>query len=97
MEKAGKDLRTILKDEKIDIHQRKKTAIEILNGFVYLGKIGIFHRDAKLNNIIILDGTPKIIDYGLVKEISGRIGYREMGYARKGSKFRNEYALCEFM
>jgi serine/threonine protein kinase len=97
MEKAGEDLRKILKEEKIEIDERKKIAEGIGNGFVYLNKIGINHYDRKLENILILDGISKIIDFGLVYEETGRSGYREMGYARRGSKFRNNNALCKFI
>ncbi|CBY34846.1 unnamed protein product [Oikopleura dioica] len=93
MEKADEDLRTILKEEKIGIEKRKKIAIGILDGFVYLMKIGIYHFDQKLENILLMDGIPKIIDFGLIIEETGRSGYREMGYARKGSKFRSHTAL----
>ena len=97
MEKAEEDLRTVLKEEKIGIEKRKKIAEEILNGFIYLEKIGIHHYDRKLENILLLNGIPKIIDFGLIYEETGRSGYREMGYARKGSKFRENTALCKFI
>ena len=97
MEKAGEDLRKILKEEKIGIDERKKIAKGIANGFVYLNKIGIVHFDRKMENILMLNGIPKIIDFGLVYESSGRTGYREMGYARRGSKFRDATALCKFI
>jgi len=97
MEKAKEDLRTVLKGEKIGIEKRKKIAEGILDGFVYLGEIGIGHYDRKLENILLMDGIPKIIDFGLIYEKTGRNGYREMGYARKGSKFRNNAALCKFI
>ncbi|CBY34845.1 unnamed protein product, partial [Oikopleura dioica] len=84
---------TVLKEEKIGIEKRKKIAEGILDGFVYLEKIGICHYDRKLENILLIDGIPKIIDFGLIDEETGRSGYREMGYARKGSKFRNNVAL----
>ena len=74
MEKADEDLRTILKEEKIGIEKRKKIAEGI--------KIGIFHFDLKMENILILDGIPKIIDFGLVMDQTGRSGYREMGYTQ---------------
>ena len=96
MEKAGEDLRTVLKEEKIGIEERKKIARGILSGFNYLVAIGITHLDRKLENILLVDGIPKFIDFGLVVELSGRRGYREMGYARKGSKFRRSTALCKF-
>jgi len=97
MEKAEEDLRTVLKKEKIGIEKRKKIAEGILNGFVYLKNIGIGHFDRKLENILLKDGIPKIIDFGLIYEKTGRTGYREMGYARKGSKFRENTALCKFI
>ena len=97
MEKADEDLRTVLKEEKIGIEKRKKIAKGILDGFVYLGEIGIYHFDRKLENVLLINGIPKIIDFGLIYEETGRSGYREMGYARKGSKFRNTSALCKFI
>ena len=97
MEKAGEDLRTVLKEEKIDIEERKKIAEGILNGFNYLTKIGIWHLDLKLENVLLVDGIPKIIDYGLVRELTGRSGYRQMGYTRNGSKFRSIPALRKFI
>ena len=97
MEKAEKDLRSILKDEKIGIEERKKIAEGIVNGFVYLKKIGIWHFDLKLENFLMLKGIPKIIDFGLVYETSGRSGYRKMGYTRRGTKFRTPTALRKFI
>ena len=97
MEKAGEDLRSILKKEKIGIGERKKIANGIANGYFYLGKIGIVHYDQKLENVLLMNGIPKIIDFGLVVEASGKSGYREMGYTRRGSKFRDQRALCKFI
>ena len=97
MEKAGEDLRTILKEEKIGIEDRKKIADGIANGLVYLAEIGITHFDQKMENILLLNGIPKIIDFGLVYEKTGRSGYRKMGYTRRGSKFRENTALCKFV
>jgi len=44
---------------------------------------------------LMVGGIPKIIDFGLVTDETGRSGYHEMGYVRGGSKFRNTYALCK--
>jgi serine/threonine protein kinase len=96
MEKGGDDLRTILKEERIGLDERKKIAKGIMNGLCYLNEIGIEHLDLKMENILMVNGIPKIIDYGLVREDTGRIGYCEMGFARRGSKFRNEGAICKF-
>ena len=95
MERADQDLRTVLKAEKIDIEKRKKIFRGADNGFKNLTDIGINHYDKKLENILLLNGIPKIIDYGLVYETSGRSGYCEMGYTRRGSKFRDNVALCQ--
>ena len=97
MEKAGEELRTVLKEERMDIGDRKNIATGILDGLVYLVKVGIFHCDRKLENFLLKNGVQKIIDFGLVKEKTGRSGYRQMGYARTGSKFRNNQALCKFL
>ena len=97
MEKAGEDLRTILKEEKIGVDERKKIAEGISTGFDYLYKIGIHHYDRKLENIVMVDGIPKIIDFGLVHEETGRRGYRKMGYSRRGTKFRNQSALRKYI
>jgi hypothetical protein len=60
-----------------------------------LEKVGIKHCDLKLENFLVCDsGVAKIIDFGLVEETSERSGYRKMGYARKGSRFRNQEALA---
>ena len=95
MEKADEDLRAVLKEEKIGIEERKKIANGIYNGRKYLYDIGIDHCDLKMENILLIDGIPKIIDFGLVTEDTGRRGYREMGYTRRGSKFRIASALCK--
>ena len=97
MEKAGEDLRKGLKEERIGLEERKKIAEGIFDGFGYLEKIGIWHYDLKLENVLLLNGIPKIIDFGLVFETTGRSGYRRMGYARMGSKYRNGFALCKFI
>ncbi|CBY30392.1 unnamed protein product [Oikopleura dioica] len=93
MEKGEEDLRSILKEEKIEIEERKKIAQEIENGFSYLMMIGIRVYDFKSENIVLVNGIPKIIDFGLIMELTGRIGYRQMGYARKGTKYRTPGAL----
>ena len=97
MEKGGKDLRKILKEEKIGIEERKRIAEGIKNGYRYLKDIGIRHFDLKMENILMVDGIPKIIDFGLVRDETGRSGYGEMGYTRRGSKFRESSALCKFI
>ena len=97
MEKAGDDLRKVLKNGTIQIGERKKIAGEILDGLNYLWKNGIKHCDRKLENILLENGEPKIIDFGLVFETTGKSGYRQMGYARCGSNYRYNPALCKLI
>lgn len=95
MEKADEDLRTVLKDETLGILERKKIAKGIEKGCKYLENIEINHCDLKLANFLLLAGDPKIADFGMIEDLSGRSGYRKMGYARRGSKFKNQEALCK--
>ena len=92
MERAGEDLRSVLKEGELDLEQRRKIGKGIVDGTKYLLKIGLIHCDFKLENILLMNGTPKIIDYGLVYDATRREGYRQMGYTRRGSKYRNNNA-----
>ena len=94
LEKCDGNVRTELKNENLDLEERKKIAKGLKNGFDYLKKVGIFHFDKKLENFLLLGGVVKLCDFGLVRELSGRKSYRQMGYCRRGSKFRNSIALC---
>ncbi|CBY11880.1 unnamed protein product [Oikopleura dioica] len=93
LEKCDGNIRTELKNEKLDLEERKKIAVGLQIGFKYLEKIGIFHFDKKLENFLLLGGVVKICDFGLVWEFTGRKSYRQMGYCRRGSKFRDSQAL----
>ena len=97
MEKCDGNVRTELKNENLDLEERKKIAIGLKNGFDYLEKVGIWHFDKKLENFLLLGGIAKICDFGLVFDWYGRKSYRQMGYCRRGSKYRNKYALCKFL
>ena len=97
MEKADSDLREKLKEEKLDLDERKKIAKGVRSGLAYLKTIGIVHHDKKLENFLLLAEEAKICDFGLVKESSGRRSYRQLGYARRGNKYRNRNALCKFI
>ena len=96
MEKCDSDLQTALKNENLNLDERKNTATGIEAGFEYLDEIGIEHRDRKLSNFLLIGDEVKICDFGLVEEKSARRSYRELGYARKGSKYKRKNALCKF-
>ena len=96
MEKCERDLQTALKNENLNLDERKKIATGIEAGFEYLEKIGIEHEDRKLSNFLLIGDQVKICDFGLVWELSWRRSYRQLGYARRGSKYKNNRALCKF-
>ena len=96
MEKCDSDLRSLLKEEKLNLEQRKRVAVGVRSGEEYLGKVGIYHYDKKAENILVKNGVAKWIDFGLIAETSGRESYRQMGYARRGTKYRYWKYLCKF-
>ena len=89
MEKAETDLRKRLKNGKMDLAERKKTAIEMKRGLEYLKEVGIEHCDLKPENVLMKNGEAKWTDFGMIDERSGRKSYRKMGYAREGSKYKH--------
>ena len=98
MELCETDLRKLLKrqDGGPTFEERKKIAIGVKNGHDYLYEIGIRHADMKPENVLMKDGISKLTDFGLISETSGRKSYRKMGFARRGSKFRNVDNLRKF-
>ena len=97
MEKCESDLRSRLKREDLSLEERKKIAFEVREGWKFLGSIGIVHLDQKPENILLKNGECKWIDFGTIREFTGRASYRKMGYARKGSKYRHFEYLCKFL
>ena len=95
MEKCDGNLREKLKSGDPSLRERKKIASGILAGFEYLEDIGIEHRDRKLANFLLIGDVVKISDFGLVTEQTDRKSYRKLGYARRGSKYKKEAALCK--
>jgi serine/threonine protein kinase len=69
MEKADSDLSTYLETHKFDFtpNQKLTFCVNILNGIKQLHSAGIYHRDIKHNNILVVNGEFKIGDLGLVK------------------------------
>ncbi|KOY84526.1 hypothetical protein AD998_20235 [bacterium 336/3] len=69
MEKANDDLASYLVNNKFDftVNQKLAFCVNILNGIKQLHSIGIYHRDIKHDNILIVNGEFKIGDLGLVK------------------------------
>ena len=95
MEKCDGNLRTKLENDDLELEIRKKIAKGLKSGFEYLEKIGIDHKDRKLENFLFFGEVAKICDFGVVTENSGRTSYTNLGYARRGLKYRRENALCK--
>lgn len=68
MEKADEDLPSFLERKKFDFTPGQKLTfcVGILNGIKQLHNIGIYHRDIKHDNILVVNGEFKIGDLGLV-------------------------------
>ena len=97
MEKADVNLRTMLKANQLTLEERKKIVSGIEAGREYLiRKCAIWHYDRKLENYLLLGGVVKICDFGVVKDRDGKTSYRQLGYSRRGSKYRDYEALCKF-
>jgi serine/threonine protein kinase len=69
MEKADDDLASYLENNRFDFttNQKLTFCVNILNGIKQLHSIGIYHRDIKHDNILIVNEEFKIGDLGLVK------------------------------
>lgn len=68
MEKADEDLVSFLERNKFNFTTNQKLAfcVNILNGVKQLHEIGIYHRDIKNDNILLINEEFKIGDLGLV-------------------------------
>ena len=97
MEKCETNLWEKLKNGKPTLEERKKIAKGIQAGLKYLKEVGINHLDRKLANFLLNGDVARICDFGIIAEKSGRKSYRQLGYARRGSKFKEPLALCMFL
>ena len=95
MEKCDSCLRRRLRAEDLNLEERKKIAIGVKEGEKYLKIIGILHYDQKPDNILLKNGVPKWCDFGIVWDSTGKKSYREMGYVRKGTKYRSYEYFCK--
>jgi serine/threonine protein kinase len=68
MEKADEDLASYLERKRFDFTPGQKLTfcVGILNGIKQLHNIGIYHRDIKHDNILVVNGEFKIGDLGLI-------------------------------
>ena len=67
MEKAnGGDLKRFIYETELDTAEKLRLCLEILNGIKQLHGMGIYHRDIKPKNILLVDRIWKIADLGLI-------------------------------
>jgi len=62
---------------RLSIEERLQLFIEVCHGVQHAHQKGVIHRDLKPSNILIADeggvASPKIIDFGIAKAVSGRL------------------------
>ncbi len=67
----GKPLNKMIQDREISVRRAAEIAKCVAEGLEHAHKHSIIHRDIKPENIMITeDGTPKIADFGLARQIS---------------------------
>ncbi len=68
----GSPINTYVQERSLSLAERLDLFCKVCDGIHYAHQQGIIHRDLKPTNILIdADGTPKILDFGLVRIIGG--------------------------
>uniref|UniRef100_A0A0D3FRC2 Protein kinase domain-containing protein n=1 Tax=Oryza barthii TaxID=65489 RepID=A0A0D3FRC2_9ORYZ len=66
--------------------------VQILQGLAYMHNNGYFHRDLKPENLLVTDGTVKIADFGLAREVSSSPPYTD--YVSTRCETDQLYKIC---
>lgn len=66
MEKADYTLKNLIEKNRLDISEKIRICIQLLNGLNELHNLKIYHRDLKPENILFVDSEWKICDLGLM-------------------------------
>lgn len=61
----------------MDIKDIKSIMYQIMSGLSHIHKNGFFHRDMKLENVLMIEGKVKIADFGLAREIRSKPPYTD--------------------
>ena len=84
MEKADGDLEGVIGKlenkgiprtdrNKVPLKRRKLYILQIAIGLMYLYKMGVYHADLKIDNVLMVKGNCKIADFGLAKMVENRV------------------------
>lgn len=67
MEKAWSDLKKFILEEKPDLQTRVSICRQIIEAFIELKELDIYHRDIKPDNFFYVDNVMKVGDLGLIR------------------------------
>lgn len=88
-----------IKSESLSFQQTIELMRQILSAVAFLHSIGISHHDLKPNNIIFVDGVPKLFDFGLSYRLETGDSFRSHHGGTNGYKHKtaiNNYAQDVF-
>jgi serine/threonine protein kinase len=78
-----------IKSMSLSLEQTMEIMRQILSAVAFLHSIGISHHDLKPNNIIFVDGVPKLLDFGLSYCWETDDSFRRHNSGTQGYKHRN--------
>lgn len=67
----------LMKETELDLVQIRNIIFQTLQGIFYVHKKGMFHRDLKPENLLESQGTIKIADFGLAKNINDDVPFTD--------------------
>jgi hypothetical protein len=69
---AGPSLATIIRERRaVPLDTRLKYIADLCDGLSHAHERGIVHRDVKPSNVLIDDGSARLVDFGIARELGG--------------------------